>query len=152
LRRDVSQSDNAGRVRLVVRASDAETAIALLDTQTSSAKTTQMEIEALLLQRPFPKENWRSDKYSPELLSGVLLCLLYQWTNRIGTKPITTGNTINVGCIAMGSWVEFLEDRNRDGIWDYWVYYDEHGQVIRTECDNNFDGKPDELGRILTVN
>jgi hypothetical protein len=39
---------------------------------------------------------------------------------------------------------EFLEDRNLDGAWDHWVHYDAYGQMISSELDNNFDGKPDE--------
>ncbi len=36
-------------------------------------------------------------------------------------------------------------DRNLDGSFDYWAYYDTEGNVARVEEDNNFDGKPDEF-------
>jgi hypothetical protein len=39
--------------------------------------------------------------------------------------------------------VEFFKDRNLDGKWDSWVYY-QNGVRVRAEEDNNFDGKPDE--------
>jgi len=38
-------------------------------------------------------------------------------------------------------------DRNLDGDFDYWAYYDNAGYVIRVEEDDNFDGKPDEFWR-----
>jgi antitoxin component YwqK of YwqJK toxin-antitoxin module len=43
-----------------------------------------------------------------------------------------------------GNLIEFLRDRNSDGAWDLWIYYNKYGQVDRSEYDNNFDGKPDE--------
>jgi antitoxin component YwqK of YwqJK toxin-antitoxin module len=39
--------------------------------------------------------------------------------------------------------MEYREDRNHDGNWDYWVYY-ENGHRVRADYDNNFDGKADE--------
>jgi hypothetical protein len=38
-----------------------------------------------------------------------------------------------------------LADRNLDGSFDLWTYYDADGYVERTEEDNNFDGRPDEF-------
>ena len=34
-------------------------------------------------------------------------------------------------------------DRNFDGKWDYWEWYDQAGRVSRSECDDNFDGLVD---------
>jgi hypothetical protein len=34
-------------------------------------------------------------------------------------------------------------DRNLDGTYDYWAFYDTEGGVERVEEDNNFDGKAD---------
>ena len=39
--------------------------------------------------------------------------------------------------------MEYREDRNHDGNWDYWDYY-EQGKRVRSDSDNNFDGKADE--------
>ena len=41
-----------------------------------------------------------------------------------------------------GVLIEHFEDRNRDGEWDYWAYY-EDGWVSRVEYDDNFDGQSD---------
>lgn len=37
-------------------------------------------------------------------------------------------------------------DINHDGKPDQWQYYDDKGQLIRTEADTNNDGKVDEIG------
>ena len=39
---------------------------------------------------------------------------------------------------------EHLVDRGFRGSFDHWAYYDAHGNLERSESDNNFDGKPDE--------
>jgi len=44
-----------------------------------------------------------------------------------------------------GRLVSHNKDRNLDGSFDYWVYYDAKGYVTRVEEDNNFDGKPDQF-------
>ena len=38
-----------------------------------------------------------------------------------------------------------MTDRNLDGSFDHWAYYDADGNMTRSEEDNNFDGKPDEF-------
>jgi hypothetical protein len=40
-----------------------------------------------------------------------------------------------------------MQDRNLDGQWDHWVYY-EQGREVRSESDNNFDGQPDLFWKI----
>jgi hypothetical protein len=46
-----------------------------------------------------------------------------------------------------GRLVSHMIDRNLDGSFDLWTYYDADGNVERSERDNNFDGKPDEFWR-----
>lgn len=81
------------------------------------------------------------------IVIGVILCLLYQWTNRPGTTThyhyIKDGKQDEAWVYHDGHLAEHLQDRNLDGVWDYWAYH-EYGNVVRSELDNNFDGKPDE--------
>jgi len=44
-----------------------------------------------------------------------------------------------------GTLISHSIDRNLDGSFDYWAYYDHSGLATRLEEDNNFDGKPDEF-------
>jgi hypothetical protein len=139
----------AGGVRLLVRASDAEAAIALLNTQASPVEINQVETEAVASSPPetvpLKKLAWGQILFG--IVIGVILCLLYQWTNNLGTKTYyhhANGKVYKVWVYRNGYLAEFSEDRNLDGVWDRWVHYDEYGQVSKSEYDNNFDGKPDE--------
>ncbi len=142
-----------GGVRLLVRALDAEAAVALLNAQASSTEITQIEAEAAA---SIPLETAPLKKLAMgQIISGlvvgviigILICLLYQWADNLGTKThyhyTKDGKTDEAWVYRDGHLVEFLKDRNLDGIWDYWVYY-EHDRRVRSELDNNFDGKPDE--------
>lgn len=143
----------AGGVRLLVRAADAEAAVALLNAQASPAEINQIETEAAasspLETAPLKKPAMGQiiSGLVVGVILGILICLLYQWADNLGTKThyyYTKDGKINEAWIYRdGHLVEFLKDRNLDGIWDYWVYY-EHGRRVRSESDNNFDGKPDE--------
>lgn len=144
-----------GGVRLHVRASDAEAAIALLNTPASAAEVNQIEAEAVASVPPKPD----SEKPLAQgqilfgiiigAILGVILCLLYQWANELGTRTYyhyaKNGKADKAWVYRNGYLVEFLQDRNLDGVWDRWAYNNEYGQVSRTEYDNNFDGKPDEI-------
>ena len=140
----------AGGVRLLVRALDVEAAIALLAAQVSPTEINQIETEAVASSPPEPvspkKLAWGQILFG--IVIGVLLCLLYQWVNTLGTKThyyyTKDGLCDEAWVYRNGHLVEFLLDRNRDGRWDLWSYY-EHGQRVRSEHDNNFDGKPDEI-------
>jgi hypothetical protein len=139
----------AGGVRLLVRASDAEAAIALLNTQASPAEINQIETEAVASSPPetVPLKKLVLGQILFGIVIGVILCLLYQWANNLGTKTYyhhtLDGKRDEVWVYRHGHLAEFLKDRNLDGILDHWTYY-EHGQAVRSESDNNFDGKPDE--------
>ena len=142
----------AGGVRLLVCAADAEAAFALLNTQASPLEINQIEAEAVASSPPetvpLKKPAWGQILFG--IVIGVLLCLLYQWANTLGTKThyyyAKDGLCEEAWVYHDGHLVEFLLDRNRDGRWDLWSYY-EHGQRVRSEYDNNFDGKPDETWR-----
>jgi len=137
-----------GGVRLLVRASDVEAATALLNAQASPAEISQIEAEAAASSPPetvpLKKLSWGQILFG--VVIGVILCLLYQWANKLGTKThyyyTKDGKCDEAVVYRDGHWVEFLQDRNLDGTWDSWTYY-EHGYAVRSEYDNNFDGKPD---------
>jgi hypothetical protein len=139
-----------GGVRLLVRASDAEAAIALLNAQASPAEINQIETEAVASSPPetvpLKKLAWGQILFG--IVIGVILCLLYQGTNKLGTEThyhyTKDGKRDEAWVYRYGYLAEFLKDLNLDGNWDYWAYY-EHGRVVRSEFDNNFDGKPDEF-------
>ena len=137
-----------GGVRLLVRASDAKAAIALLNTQASPAEINQIENEAVASSPPetvpLKKLVWGQILFG--IVIGVILCLLYQGTNKLGTIThyhyTKDGKRDEAWVYRDGHLIEFIQDRNLDGIWDSWTYY-EHGRATRSEYDNNFDGKPD---------
>ncbi len=143
-----------GGVRLLVRASDAEAAIALLDAQVSPAETNQIETEAVASAPPgiVPLKKLALGQIMFSMVIGVILgimlCLLYQWANNLGTKTYyhytADGKRDEAWIYRDGQLVELMKDRNLDGAWDEWTYY-EHGQITRSESDNNSDGKPDEI-------
>jgi hypothetical protein len=140
-----------GGVRLLVRASDAEAAIALLDAQVSPAEINQMETEAVASSPPenvpLKKLAWGQILFG--VIIGIMLCLLYQWTNRLGTTThyhyARDGRPDEAWIYQNGHLMEHRQDRNRDGEWDLRSYYDGHGNIMRSELDNNFDGKMDEI-------
>lgn len=142
-----------GGVRLLVRATDAEAAIALLDTKASPAEINQIETEAIASAPPetVPLKKLALGQILSGMVMGVILgvtlCLLYQWAGKLGTKTYyhhtTDGKVDEARIYRDGHLVEFREDRNLDGEWDHRAYY-ENGRVARSEYDNNFDGKPDE--------
>jgi hypothetical protein len=138
-----------GGVRLFVRASDAEAAIALLNAEASAAEINQIETEAVASAPPetgaLKKLAWGQILFG--LIVGVVLCLLYQETKTIGTKTYyhhVHGKVDKEWIYRNGYVAEFSEDRNLDGVMDHWIHYDGHGQASSAEYDNNFDGKPDE--------
>lgn len=140
-----------GGVRLLVRASEAEEAVALLNTQASPAEINQIEAEAVA---SAPPKTPSLKKMAPGqillgiilgIILGVILCLFYQSASEFGTKTYYhyhNGKRDEAWVYRDGHLVEFLQDRNFDGNWDHWTYY-EHGRAVRSEYDNNFDGKPD---------
>ena len=137
-------------VRLHVRETDAELAVAVLDAKPTPAESRHIEIEAVLAP-PLPivstnKLAW--GQIVAGIFLGILTCLLYQWKSEPATTPqyhyTADGKRNGEWIYQKGQVVEYLEDRNLDGQWDHWIYYD-HGDEVHSEYDNNFDGKADEF-------
>ncbi|HZL13139.1 MAG TPA: hypothetical protein VFC85_03250, partial [Verrucomicrobiae bacterium] len=138
-----------GGVRLSVRASDAEAAIALLNAEASPAEINQIETEAVASAPPEtgPLKKLAWIQILVGVVTGVILCLLYQSASNFGAKTYyhhVHGKVNKKWIYRNGYEAEFSEDRNLDGVMDHWVQYDEYGQVSSSEYDNNFDGKTDE--------
>src|ERR1017187_10489695 len=78
----------AGGVRLLVRAWDAGAAIASVNAQASPAEINQIETEAVASSPPetvpLKKLAWGQILFG--VVMGVILCLLYQGTNKLGTE------------------------------------------------------------------
>ena len=139
----------AGGVRLSVGTSEAEAAIALLNAQVSSAEINQIETEAVASALPetAPLKKLAWEQIIISVVVGIILCLLYQWANKTGTKKYyyytSDGKCYEALIYRDGHLAEAVRDRNLDGQWDAWIYY-KNGHVISAEYDNNFDGKPSE--------
>jgi hypothetical protein len=144
----------AGGVRLLVRASTAEASLALLNTQVSPAEIKQIETEAVTFATPksAPSRKLSVGQIISGMIVGVILCLLYQWTNRFGTKTYRydrnlDGKPDEVWVYRNGRPVEWSYDRNFDGKFDSWDHYDSAGMRVLSKADNNFDGIPDVTWR-----
>lgn len=82
------------------------------------------------------------------LVVGVLLCLLYQWADKLGTKNYrrdwnSDGKPDETWVYLNGHASESLVDRNFDGVLDSWSYYDSEGKQTLVRADENFDTVPD---------
>jgi hypothetical protein len=150
-------------VRVLVSRSDAEEARALLDLPSPPAgfegeNEPPPENPPLTGDRP-PK------RFAPgQILIGVVIGFLAtSFYEQAVHAPPTTYYHYTADGKAEGKWVylhgnlvKHFEDRNLDGVWDHWAYYDKHGFVTNSLYDNNFDGKPDETwtysnGNLLTM-
>jgi len=139
-----------GGVRLLVRAADAERAMALLEAEASPAEINQIEAEAVASAPPktVPLKNLAWGQIAFGIITGVILCLLYQSVTTIGTKTYhhrVHGKIDKEWLYRDERLAEFSEDRNLDGMMDHWAHYDQRGELSKSEYDNNFDGKADEL-------
>ena len=140
----------ASGVRLRVSATDAKAAEALLDTPASPAEINQIETEAAVSAPTATvlagKAAW--GQILSGIIIGILLCLLYQWNDKRGTKTYyehtRNGKRSAAWVYRDGQPEKLFQDRNLDGSWDYWIYF-KNGHMVRSEIDNNFDGKPDEF-------
>jgi hypothetical protein len=139
----------AGGVRLHVFASDAEAAGALLDAPVPVAGNSEPENFPLNQAKATGKNSFSLWQFLAGLFFGVILCLLYQWTNQSGTKTYyhyAKNRKVDEEWIYKnGKLSEFYKDQNNDQQWDYRCYYDGNGVIVRAEADNNFDGKMDEF-------
>jgi len=142
--------DVAQGVKLLTRPADRDRAKALIPSFPTSLGRPPYAVRAAASATPDAKGSKIKLSF-PQLfsgaLAGVVLCLLYQWTSRPKT---TTQYHYNQDGKRDEAWVyrdgrlaEHMQDRNLDGVWDYWAYHKD-GAVVRSELDNNFDGKPDQ--------
>ena len=136
-------------VRVLVPASKAAAARELLDlppapiSETASAGA--------------PKTPSRSRISFGQILFGIVLGALATWALQGGVPaksatPRTTHYHYTDQGLKDEEWrykdghlVCHMVDRNLDGSFDQWTYYDADGKVMRSERDNNFDGRPDEF-------
>lgn len=139
-----------GGVRLLVQASDAAAAAALLAAPIPAAEIpaqdeTETGIPSSVMEAP--RKTFALVMFFIGIVAGVLLCLFYEWCSQRGTKTYyhytQDGKADEAWVYRDGHLVESMRDRNLDGAWDRWTYF-AHGQAARSEEDNNFDGKPDE--------
>lgn len=143
--------DTVRGVKLFVRRSDSDAANALLASVPGDAS--QPAADEPPLTGPAVKDSSPRIKLSlPQIATGivvgVLLCLLYQWTAKLGTKTYRydsdqDGKYDEIIIERNGRTIEWARDRNFDGAMDNWVYYDDNGMQSRAEADDNFDSRPD---------
>lgn len=135
-------------VSLLVRSTDYDTAKALLASE--PAKT---EPSPETLGDDTPSQSRSSLlQLAAGVIIGVLLCLLYQWTSKFGTKTHRydtngDGKTDEIATYRNGYLIEQSYDRNFDGRLDSWYHYDSAFKRILSKDDNNFDGVPDVTWR-----
>jgi hypothetical protein len=131
-------------VSLLVRSTDYDTAKALLASE--PAKT---EPSPETLGDDTPSQSRSSLlQLAAGIIIGVLLCLLYQWTSKFGTKTHRydtngDGKTDEIATYRNGYLIEQSYDRNLDTRFDYWDHYDSAFKRILSKADENFDGTPD---------
>lgn len=138
----------AGGVRLKVRVSDAESAIALLMTEVTPAELARIEKEAVSTtpSKEFPASRIAIGQILFGVVIGIITGLLFQSNREMGTKTYTyystNGRKVRTVFYRDGHAKKMIRDRNFDGKADEWVYY-KNGMVTSVEYDNNFDGKRD---------
>ncbi len=141
---------SAADVRLNVRTVDAEAATALLDSLPTPAEINQLETEAIASvpeeKSPVKKLAWVQIIIGIGI--GIFLGLMLTARTERGDKPYYSYTAAGKCYEAVGYWhgqiVNACKDRNLDGKWDAWIYY-ERGHMAKVEYDNNFDGKADEF-------
>ena len=132
-------------VKLLVQPDDAEAARALLaaspigDPTTASVKDSHTES---------PKPKLALLQITLGIGLGVLGCLLYQWTSRLGTHSYPNdsdgdGRPDEYWIFRNGILIQQARDRNYDGQLDAWDHYNSNSQRLISTADDNFDGKID---------
>jgi len=147
----LSALDAAHGVKLLVSPADADEAKALLAaTPVVAAGPLPDDSSAPVADSTPPSTQFRPifPQVVAGIVVGVVLCLLYQWTDNLGTKTYRYDwNKDGVPDEAMvyrgGQLSECSVDRNYDGKFDFWERYDSKGYRIQATADDNFDGKPD---------
>ena len=144
--------DAAHGVKLFVRRSDSDAALALLAADRAAAADLSPPEEtttaAAATQITPPRIKLSLPQLIAGIVTGILLCLLYQWTATFGTKIYRydwdgDGKSDEICVYHNGQYVESSFDRNFDGQLDYWNHFDSTGKRILSKADDNFDGVPD---------
>ena len=138
-------------VKLRVHLADLAAAKALLASETSSPGTpthSERSSNAPASARTSPRIKLSLPQLITGVVVGVLLCLLYQETAKLGTKTYSydsdgDGKPDEVWVYKDGRNTEASYDRNLDGKLDNWCHYDSSGRLILTSSDDNFDGVSD---------
>jgi hypothetical protein len=138
-------------VKLLVRASDRDAANEVLASQFTPSDqpgADEFAPEPAPEKDSPPQTRLSLPQLAAGVAAGVLLCLLYQWTSRFGTKTYRydsdgDGKTDEIVVFRNGRLVEQSFDRNSDGRLDAWEHYDSASKRILSKADDNFDGVPD---------
>jgi hypothetical protein len=150
----------SGGVRVSVRLADAASAEAILQPEGSAVvlapgKTIEVGPGQPAPHRPPPSHTAERMRAAPRtdysllvagLILGFFLATLFHWWTQLGTRTdyvYKNGVKYEARLYRDEQLIEIMKDRNLDGSWDQWTYY-EGGQRVRTVNDNNFDGQPDE--------
>ena len=139
-------------VRLRVSAEDATEATALLDTPLTAAEMVSQE-EPATDSKSSPPNPPKGKLALGQIFIGIILGVILTWAYHALEKEgkhtyfhrAKNGKPDEKWIYQDGNLMEHLMDNNGDGEWDYWSYHDGHGKIVRTEEDNNFDGKPDMI-------
>jgi hypothetical protein len=137
-------------VKLLVRRSDSEAAKALLSADSAAGQPMPDEAASgsPAIKNASPRIKFSLPQLTAGVVAGVLLCLLYQWTDKLGTKTYRfdsdgDGKADEVWVYQNGRYVESSYDRNADGRLDSWNYFDSNGRRTLARADDNFDGQAD---------
>jgi len=147
----LSALDAAHGVKLLVPLADADGARALLSAEPAATGAQIAEGGCLPGEdpnSPSPRLKLSLPQIMAGIVVGALLCLLYQWTTKLGTKTYRfdtnqDGKTDSVWVYRNGECVEIDEDRNFDGLLDSWSSFERGSRRVSAKADNNFDGEPD---------
>jgi hypothetical protein len=138
-------------VRVLISASDAVAARVLLELPTAPLPETAYTGSADSAPAPFSKISFG------QILIGIILGALGMWALQGGVPPKSASARTTHYHYAKNGMVDeewlyknsqlvcHMTDRNLDGSFDHWSYYDDDGNISRSEEDNNFDGKVDEI-------
>lgn len=155
--------DAAQGVKLLVRPAEADTAKALLNAapdvknETTSANSPSSEASLAPVAGP---QKFSLLQIVAAAIVGIVLGLLYQRVSTLGTKSYPydadgDGRTDQTMRFRDGQLIEQAFDRNFDGQFDSWYYYEDGYQLTAARADDNFDGEADIIwnyknGRLAT--
>lgn len=147
----LSGMDAVRGIKLLVRRADIEAAKALLAADSavpSQPPATEPESTLASAKASSPRIKLSLPQLITGVVAGVLLCLLYQWTSRFGTRTYRydsdgDGKSDEISVFRNGHLIEQSFDRNFDGMLDSWNHYDSAVKRNLSSADDNFDGVAD---------